>query len=176
MNTNLYKQIYILSAFFFSLLAFGQQKEISGKVTDSEGTPLPGASIVVKGTSNGVSADFDGFPWIFMGARRYFFLGIPWIFMDVHRFWRISTDFHRSLQGFSWIFMDLREFPWGCQWFPWVFMDLDAGARPCRGGRREFRLCPIYVCSWILSWITTDFFWWISTHIHGFAPILMGFP
>lgn len=39
----------------------GQQaKEIKGKVLDETGFPLSGASIIVKGTSNGVAADFDG--------------------------------------------------------------------------------------------------------------------
>ena len=36
------------------------QQPIKGVVTDSEGLPLPGVSIVVKGTSNGVQTDFDG--------------------------------------------------------------------------------------------------------------------
>ncbi|WP_246245585.1 MULTISPECIES: SusC/RagA family TonB-linked outer membrane protein [Flavobacteriaceae] len=33
---------------------------ISGKVTDEEGNPLPGASVVEKGTPNGTTTDFDG--------------------------------------------------------------------------------------------------------------------
>ncbi|UMB59218.1 TonB-dependent receptor [Lutibacter sp. A80] len=37
-----------------------QEKIISGIVTDDQGAPLPGASIIVKGTSNGVTTDFDG--------------------------------------------------------------------------------------------------------------------
>ncbi len=37
-----------------------QQKEISGNVTDNEGMPLPGASIIVKGTNTGTTTDFDG--------------------------------------------------------------------------------------------------------------------
>ncbi|WP_445735975.1 SusC/RagA family TonB-linked outer membrane protein [Mariniflexile sp.] len=36
------------------------QQEISGKITNTKGEPLPGATIVVKGTNKGVSADFDG--------------------------------------------------------------------------------------------------------------------
>ncbi|WP_228237845.1 SusC/RagA family TonB-linked outer membrane protein [Allomuricauda sp. M10] len=39
----------------------GQQDiTIRGTVTDSGGNPLPGASVVEKGTSNGVQTDFDG--------------------------------------------------------------------------------------------------------------------
>lgn len=37
-----------------------QDFSISGKVVDSNNQPLPGASIVEKGTSNGVTTDFDG--------------------------------------------------------------------------------------------------------------------
>jgi len=36
------------------------QYSVSGKITDSQGAPLPGASIVEKGTNNGVTSDFDG--------------------------------------------------------------------------------------------------------------------
>ncbi|CAC9976644.1 TonB-dependent receptor [Flavobacterium panici] len=42
------------SAFLFA------QKEVSGVVKDKTGTPLPGVNIVEKGTSNGVSTDFEG--------------------------------------------------------------------------------------------------------------------
>jgi len=37
-----------------------QQKSVSGKVTDSSGSPLPGVSIVVKGTTKGVITDANG--------------------------------------------------------------------------------------------------------------------
>jgi len=37
-----------------------QQKSVSGKVTDSTGGPLPGVSVVIKGTTNGTITDLDG--------------------------------------------------------------------------------------------------------------------
>lgn len=37
-----------------------QQKKISGKVTDNKGEPLPGVSIIVKGTTNGTVTSVDG--------------------------------------------------------------------------------------------------------------------
>lgn len=36
------------------------QNTVTGKVFDEDGAPLPGASIVVKGTTNGTTTDFDG--------------------------------------------------------------------------------------------------------------------
>ncbi|WP_372934142.1 SusC/RagA family TonB-linked outer membrane protein, partial [Mariniphaga sediminis] len=38
----------------------GQQKTISGKVTDSGGSPLPGVTVTVKGTTQGTITDADG--------------------------------------------------------------------------------------------------------------------
>ena len=47
-------------AFLFSVTAMAQST-ITGKVIDSDlNAPLPGANIIEKGTSNGVSTDFDG--------------------------------------------------------------------------------------------------------------------
>jgi hypothetical protein len=37
----------VLGVFFVSLQAFAQQKTVTGKVTDDEGLPLPGASISI---------------------------------------------------------------------------------------------------------------------------------
>lgn len=39
---------------------FQQQKNVSGKVTDPSGVPLPGVSVVVKGTSQGTITDVNG--------------------------------------------------------------------------------------------------------------------
>lgn len=45
----------------FGTLAFGQQKTVTGQITSSEdGLPIPGVNIIEKGTTNGVSSDFDG--------------------------------------------------------------------------------------------------------------------
>ncbi|WNH12619.1 SusC/RagA family TonB-linked outer membrane protein [Thalassobellus suaedae] len=37
-----------------------QKRTITGVVKDNQGVPLPGANVIVKGTSNGVVTDFDG--------------------------------------------------------------------------------------------------------------------
>ena len=44
----------------FNLNATDQQKTITGTVLDENGSPLPGASVVEKGTINGTQTDFDG--------------------------------------------------------------------------------------------------------------------
>ncbi len=56
------KTIYTKLLFFMLLLPFGAlaQAVVSGTVVDDTGLPLPGVNIVVSGTSNGVSTDFDG--------------------------------------------------------------------------------------------------------------------
>ncbi|MEW4923954.1 TonB-dependent receptor [Algibacter sp. 2305UL17-15] len=52
-----------LTCMVFVLLAFtgfAQNKKITGTVTDRSNMPLPGVNVIVKGTSNGASTDFDG--------------------------------------------------------------------------------------------------------------------
>jgi TonB-linked SusC/RagA family outer membrane protein len=52
----------ILSFFlsFMGLIVSAQSYEIKGTVADTNGTPLPGVTIIVKNTTKGVSTDFDG--------------------------------------------------------------------------------------------------------------------
>ena len=45
---------------FCMSFSFAQERTISGNVTDQEGLPLPGVSVVVIGTSVGTQTDFDG--------------------------------------------------------------------------------------------------------------------
>jgi len=51
---------YLILVFLFSSAFTYAQKTVTGTINDSSGVPLPGASVIVKGTSNGVSTDFDG--------------------------------------------------------------------------------------------------------------------
>lgn len=44
----------------FAQLGFAQERSVTGVVTDNNGLPLPGVSILVKGTSVGTQTDFDG--------------------------------------------------------------------------------------------------------------------
>ena len=41
-------------------ISFAQEKSISGTVSDNNGLPLPGATVIIQGTSSGVTTDFDG--------------------------------------------------------------------------------------------------------------------
>ena len=41
--------------------SFAQEKSITGTVTSAtDGLPLPGVNVIVKGTSRGAQTDFDG--------------------------------------------------------------------------------------------------------------------
>ena len=57
MKITLLRSLFVFGAF----LCFGltQAQEVTGTVSDSNG-PLPGASVVVKGTTTGTQTDFDG--------------------------------------------------------------------------------------------------------------------
>ncbi|WP_299431793.1 SusC/RagA family TonB-linked outer membrane protein [uncultured Maribacter sp.] len=58
MTKNVLKLLFMLSILFcYSMQA---QTTVSGTVVDPSGLPLPGVNITEKGTSNGVSTDFDG--------------------------------------------------------------------------------------------------------------------
>lgn len=52
--------ILTLSMVLFAHILYAQDTVISGKVTDESGLPLPGATVIIKGTSKGASSDFDG--------------------------------------------------------------------------------------------------------------------
>ncbi|ADV47691.1 TonB-dependent receptor [Cellulophaga algicola DSM 14237] len=53
------KKMYLLFIVLLSAVSFSNA-QITGTVLDDEGVPLPGASIVKKGTTTGATTDFDG--------------------------------------------------------------------------------------------------------------------
>ncbi|RAV28145.1 SusC/RagA family TonB-linked outer membrane protein [Sinomicrobium soli] len=60
MKTSLMRRLLLFTAFFCAVGAqVYAQITVSGTVSDATG-PLPGANIVVKGTTNGTQSDFDG--------------------------------------------------------------------------------------------------------------------
>jgi len=50
----------LLALLLIATSVFAQSYELAGTVTDNEGQPLPGASVIIKGTFTGTSADYDG--------------------------------------------------------------------------------------------------------------------
>ena len=59
-SKNIFRSLFLLTAFLFSTNLIFAQNIVSGSVADRDGNPLPGVSIVEKGTSNGTVSDFDG--------------------------------------------------------------------------------------------------------------------
>ena len=57
--TRKFRAISVL-LFFLSLTAFSQEKKINGKIIDTDGLPIAGASVVVKNSKIGTNSDFDG--------------------------------------------------------------------------------------------------------------------
>ncbi|HRN98954.1 MAG TPA: carboxypeptidase-like regulatory domain-containing protein, partial [Flavobacterium sp.] len=54
-----FKWIFTLLLAFSLQLSFAQEKTVTGVVSDATG-PIPGANVVVKGTTRGVQTDIDG--------------------------------------------------------------------------------------------------------------------
>ncbi|MFY7740502.1 MAG: SusC/RagA family TonB-linked outer membrane protein [Flavobacterium sp.] len=54
-----FKWIFTLLVALSMQFSFAQEKTVTGTITDGK-LPLPGANVVVKGTTNGVSTDMDG--------------------------------------------------------------------------------------------------------------------
>ncbi len=52
--------IFCFFATLFSVYGQAQDHTIKGKVVDEKGLPIPGVSILIKGTANGASSDIDG--------------------------------------------------------------------------------------------------------------------
>ena len=57
MKTN---RIFNLLLIFFIQTGLFAQVEINGMITDELGSPLPGATVLEKNTTNGILSDFDG--------------------------------------------------------------------------------------------------------------------
>ena len=57
MKIQILKNIFILGLLLFGVCV--QAQNVSGTVSDANG-PMPGASIIVKGTTNGTTTNFDG--------------------------------------------------------------------------------------------------------------------
>jgi TonB-linked SusC/RagA family outer membrane protein len=67
--------LFIMMVFSFS--GFAQERQITGKVTDSDGAPLPGVTIQLIGTNTGTISDVNGFYKISaaQGTLRFSYIG-----------------------------------------------------------------------------------------------------
>ncbi|MEX0363527.1 MAG: TonB-dependent receptor plug domain-containing protein, partial [Allomuricauda sp.] len=59
---NKFKDVFVLLMLVSSCLfsSYAQDRKITGNVKGSDNVPIPGVTIVAKGTSNGTTTDFDG--------------------------------------------------------------------------------------------------------------------
>lgn len=56
----MFRQLMTTFVLMFLALPLSAQIKVSGTVTDESNSPLPGANVLVKGSTKGVSTDFDG--------------------------------------------------------------------------------------------------------------------
>ena len=85
MRTNARRLITLLLAFVVHL-GFAQEKEITGTVSDQNGLPLPGVTVLIVGTSDGTQTDFDGnYSIMASGGQqlRYSYIGQKTVTRDV---------------------------------------------------------------------------------------------
>ncbi len=54
------KKLLLILFFLISAIANGQELTVNGTVTDEKGSPLPGATVQVKGTNQGIVTDING--------------------------------------------------------------------------------------------------------------------
>lgn len=52
--------LYFLTILLFSFSAHAQEITVSGRVLDDTGLPVPGANVILKGTKQGTTTDFEG--------------------------------------------------------------------------------------------------------------------
>ncbi|WP_454978309.1 SusC/RagA family TonB-linked outer membrane protein [Capnocytophaga ochracea] len=60
MKNNMFKQLLFVILLLCVAFGYAQQITVKGTVKDGSGQPLMGASVLVKGTSHGTAADFNG--------------------------------------------------------------------------------------------------------------------
>ena len=60
MSTQQLKFITILTVFLIQGFVLNAQNKVTGKVTGTDGVPIPGVSVIIEGTTIGDSTDFDG--------------------------------------------------------------------------------------------------------------------
>jgi hypothetical protein len=54
------KHYILIFTLLCSVYGFAQSRQISGNITDENGLPVPGASVLIKDSRRGTMTDFDG--------------------------------------------------------------------------------------------------------------------
>ena len=66
-----HKKQFLLAIFsLFTIAIYAQSYQVTGKVTDTDNTPLIGVSVAIEGTSRGTITDFDGAYNIMVQSRE----------------------------------------------------------------------------------------------------------
>ncbi|MDR7369308.1 TonB-dependent receptor [Flavobacterium aquidurense] len=52
--------IFCISSLLFSVIAIAQDVTVNGTINDESGLPVPGATVLIKGTTKATASDFDG--------------------------------------------------------------------------------------------------------------------
>ena len=55
-----FKLLFIIASLFLSAYGYSQIGLVKGTVVDEKGVPLMGTTVLVEGTTNGATTDFDG--------------------------------------------------------------------------------------------------------------------
>lgn len=55
-----FKKLLLLAIVIITQFSYAQERAVTGIVSDNSGLPLPGVSVLVKGTQSGTQTDFDG--------------------------------------------------------------------------------------------------------------------
>ncbi|ERM81775.1 hypothetical protein P872_19160 [Rhodonellum psychrophilum GCM71 = DSM 17998] len=84
-----------------SLSAFAQERRVEGKVSDSSGQPLPGTSILVKGSNKGTVTDLDGVYSIMVNSGdtlSYSYIGFEKLDRPVGNFNKIDVILKEGIE------------------------------------------------------------------------------
>ena len=92
---------------FFALTLSAYAQQISGTVSDENGVPLPGATVLIQGTSTGVSTDFDGNFSLYLGLSELSRLFEDHLYIMI--FWIHFISINLFIGG--WIVKDSQKFP-----------------------------------------------------------------
>jgi TonB-linked outer membrane protein, SusC/RagA family len=77
--------VLLIFSCFLALTSFAQQKTLSGKVVGEDGAPIPGVTVVVKGTTSGTITDMDG-KFSFLAPTSAKILSVSYIGMKSQEF------------------------------------------------------------------------------------------